>query len=422
MYHEQHVVRARVGVAAASQEQAGIIFERVDSFVQLSELDQEFRCQEGNRRIHCDRTLGRIQIYASDARTGDGIIGSLLVLEELHRHRDLRLYRTWLGKLEKREAQMIVISTAGEPESEFEDERTMMRREADELVKDHGDCRTIARAPGRYVLHDWAVPKPDQVEDLEVVARANPLKVNTVAALTRKRNLPGWTLPHWKRFTCGLATRDEVHAVGELEWEAAHVKNSKRQPYPDIPQGEEVWLGLDFAWKWDTTALVPLWAPEPEFRLIGIPTILTPPRNGNMLPTQDVKEAIAALHERTPIRTAVADVSLAQDVCQWVEDELGVEVVDRGQSNPHKVEDYDRFMEALRNGWLWHCGDRALTRHVMNATAKLLPMGDTIFERPSASRHGSMQHRRVIDGLTAACHAHTSAAAELMLGEPLVAY
>jgi phage terminase large subunit-like protein len=67
----------------------------------------------------------RIQVFASDDRTGDGVIpGGIAILDELHRHRDLKLYETWKGKLKKRDAQIIVISTAGEVGSEFEEERT----------------------------------------------------------------------------------------------------------------------------------------------------------------------------------------------------------------------------------------------------------------------------------------------------------
>ena len=42
-------------------------------------------------------------------------------------------------------------------------------------------------------------------------------------------------------------------------------------------------------------------------------------------------------------------------------------VIDRQQTNPFAVEDYDRFMEALRNGWLQHAGDADLTSHALNA-------------------------------------------------------
>jgi hypothetical protein len=50
-----------------------------------------------------------------------------------------------------------------------------------------------------------------------------------------------------------------------------------------------------------------------------------------------------------------------------------------------------------------------LTRHVLNAVAKVLPGGDIVFERPSSSRGGSehVQEMREVDALDAATMAHT---------------
>jgi hypothetical protein len=54
----------------------------------------------------------------------------------------------------------------------------------------------------------------------------------------------------------------------------------------EIPAGEPVWVGLDLGWKHDTTAAVPLWVRDPEYRLLGPTAIVVPPRNGNtMMPT-----------------------------------------------------------------------------------------------------------------------------------------
>jgi phage terminase large subunit-like protein len=65
-----------------------------------------------------------LQVFAADDKTGDGIIPTDAFLDELHRQKDLRLYRTWRGKLDKRGGQMATISTAGEPGHEFEETRS----------------------------------------------------------------------------------------------------------------------------------------------------------------------------------------------------------------------------------------------------------------------------------------------------------
>ena len=64
-----------------------------------------------------------IQIFAADAGHGDGVIPTLAVIDEPHRQDNMDLYLTWSGKLGKRAGQLLLISTAGEPGSEFEETR-----------------------------------------------------------------------------------------------------------------------------------------------------------------------------------------------------------------------------------------------------------------------------------------------------------
>jgi phage terminase large subunit-like protein len=310
------------------------------------------------------------------------------------------LYRTWLGKLAKRDAQLIVISTAGEVGGEFEDERKRMRQAAVDVS--HGQCFTRAVRSGA-VLHEWAVPEDGDVDDLELVKAANPFSGVTLEYLREKRELPGMTTGHWSRFTCNLASRSEQAAIQEREWHAARATD-------EIPAGQEVWVGLDVAWKWDTTALVPLWWRDDEYRLFGPATVLVPPRDGSSLHPSLVEQALRDIHERTPIHTVVMDPSKAEQLAVWISDELGCTVIERLQTNKYACEDYERVMEALREGWLRHAGDAGLTSHALNSIARVLPQGDARFDRPSQTRAGSKQDVRVIDALTAAAMVHSAAA------------
>jgi len=223
------------------------------------------------------------------------------------------------------------------------------------------------------------------------------------------------TLAHWRRFVCNLPTRSENAAIQEAEWYAAGTDDA-------IPPGQSIALGADIAWKWDTTALVPYWHRDAEYRLYGVPKILTPPRDGTSLDPGLVERAIVEIHERNPIHTVVMDASRAEQLGQWIESELGATVVDRAQTNQFAVEDFDRFMEALRAGWLRHPNDMEFTRHVLNAVARVLPHGDARFDRPSQTRQSSEQDRRVIDALTAASQVHSIIATQPAEKEPLVAW
>jgi phage terminase large subunit-like protein len=417
LYHAEFKSNASVPVAASSREQAEILYRQAEGFVLRSPRMYEvvhsdlqlakgkrktdvprFTCLEGYRRIN-HFAGGRIQVFAADDRTGDGQIPTLGILDELHRHRDLALYRTWAGKLSKRKGQIIAISTAGEPGADFELTREKIRQSAATIIRRGSFIR--AESP-RIVLHEWAVPPKANVEDFGIVKSANPFSGHTVETLHEKFESPTMTLTHWRRFVCNVPTRDENSAIEESEWAAAIAKKP-------IPAGSHVWVGLDVAWKWDTTALVPYWWKSREHRQFGAVDVLVPPRDGTMLDPEDLKKSFRAVHKRTPIDVVVMDMADANDIAAWLKSELGAEVIDWPQSNAFQVSDYARFMDGLRNATLFHAGDAGLTEHALNAIVALAPLGDPKFERPSQSRNAAQQGRRVIDALRAASMVNSAA-------------
>jgi phage terminase large subunit-like protein len=414
LYHIEFTEFGSVMISAATREQATTIAQVAQGLLIRSGREGEFVCQvEGNRRIRFDQMHSRMQVKAADEKTGDGIIPTLCIIDELHRQKSLGLYRTWRGKLKKRGAQMIVISTAGEPGGEFEEQRDRYRQMAAEVEREQCFTRSVGET---FVMHDWSLPQDGDSDDLELVVAANPLKAVSIETLREERESPDWNHQHWRRLTCNLPTRSEHAAITEDEWFGAQVEE-------DIPAGERIWFGIDLGWKYDTTGLQPLWTPSHDYRLLGKGVTIVPPRNGQTTHPDTIKAAILEIHKRTPIHTVVMDISNGEDIAAWCEDELGCPVVDRGQGNQYACVDYEKFMEALRSGWLKHTEDPSLTQHVLNAIARAATYGDLRFDRPSSSRTDKWeQDRRVIDRLSAAAMAHTSAASELDFADvPLAA-
>jgi phage terminase large subunit-like protein len=409
VYVIEHKKTARVPVAASARDQAEWIY--VQAAILADQHPEKFKCLEGYRRIRCDSMASRIQVFAADDRGADGIIpGGILVLDELHRHRDLKLYETWKGKLRKRGAQLVVISTAGEVGGEFEQERERLRKGATEVTRDGCFVRAVTLHEGKpiSVLHEYALPEGSNIDDLDLVKQANPASYVTIESLREKRAMVR-NDQHWSRFTCNLASRTSNAAVTEQEWHKARVDEH-------IPAGEPVWgIGLDLGWKHDTTAAVPLWIRDPQHRQLGCSEILTPPRDGSNMDPRLVEEALQRLYERNQFEFVVMDMTKGEQLASWIEDEFGCQVVDRNQHIPMQARDYALFMEALREGWLKHSGDPGLTRHVLNATSRMLPQGDIVFSRPSESRFGrkTVQETREIDALVAAAMVHSSWAATL---------
>lgn len=384
-----------IPVGAASAKQARIIFDQAEGFVERTEwLRDRFQCLGGYKLIRSLANGGiGIEVFAAEAKTGDGVIPfPFAIVDELHRHDDLRLYSLWKGKLRKRGGQIITISTAGEPETQFENTRDEIRRRATKRERVGAHLR--AEGPG-LVLHEWMVASDDLCSDMAAVKAANPLWSITEGTLREDFASPTMDLGDWKRLKCNRPTRSVQSAITDAEWDAAQVD-------VEIPAGAEIDAGLDIAFKWDTTALVPLWR-APPFRLLGSASVLTPPRDGSSMHPDEIKNAVLEAASAFRLRTVVMDMERAADIAAWIEDELGVTVIDRAQTNKLACADYEAVMKGLRGGSLRHVGCPVLRRHALNAVARRLPGGDHRFDRPSSVRQNARaQDRRVIDALTAA--------------------
>ncbi len=384
-----------IPLGAASAKQARIIYDQAAGFVERTEwLEPRFRCFGGYRLIRSLANGGiGIEVFAAEAKTGDGVIPfPFAIVDELHRHDDLRLYSLWKGKLRKRGGQILTISTAGEPETPFENTRDEIRRRATKRKRIGAHLR--AEGPG-LVLHEWMVASDEQCADMAAVAAANPLWSITEQTLREDYASPTMDLGDWKRLKCNRPTRTVQSAITDKEWDDAQVKD-------EIPAGASVDVGFDVAFKWDTTALVPLYS-TPKYRLLGPAKILIPPRDGSSLHPDVIKDALLGLQADFRVETVVMDVHNAEDIAAWIEDELNIAVIDRQQGNKAMVADYNAFMDGLRNGTLKHTGCSDLRSHVLHAIARRLPGGDFRFDRPSSVRQNvRAQDRRVIDALTAA--------------------
>jgi phage terminase large subunit-like protein len=405
LYHADYTPEAMVPMAAASRDQTMWLFGQAAGFIRRTpDLGKRFRIYEGYRRIDALRTRGRIQVFAADDRTGDGVIFTLALLEELHRHPDLRLYRTWRGKLDKRtwyipwldewrQAQIAAISTAGAPGSEYETTKANTLKVAEVTRK---GCHTVARTP-EMVLHQHALRPGEDVHDLKLVKKANPFPGVTIASLKRKHDSPSMMVSHWSRFVCGIATRGGETAIAPEEWGAL--------PRTEIPRGEPIAVGLDLGWKWDTTAIVPFWMPEPHRRVFGVPEVIVPPRNGTSTPPRKIREAFQRIHKRNPIHTVVLDPNAGgEQLAEWIEDPdggLGARAIAWSQSNEPQAVAYERVMESIREGWIEHPHDDTLTQHFLNAVAKRVLGNRYRFDRPSSTRQAKGQDQRVIDCIQA---------------------
>ena len=394
LYHCEFRPFAVVPVAAASREQAEIMYRQAEGFVLRSEglyatvhsaiqaakgkrkTDvPRFTCLEGYRRIN-HHAGGRIQVFAADDRTGDGIIPTLGIIDEPHRQHNLSLYRTWSGKLAKRGGQLAAISTSGEPGSDFEETRTRIRDASADTRRSGSFTRY---ATSRVVLHEWAVPDGGDVEDVEVVKAANPFSGVTPLMLAEKLASPTTTRHHWLRFVCNRPTRDGDAWLGEdgerlwADLEAAY----------EFAAGAPVWVGVDVGIKRDSTAVVAVQrdaagALHARARF-WIPTADEP------VDVTDVMEHLRGLARAYDVRAVSFDPKFFDVPAKMLSDE-GLPMLEVPQSVERMTAACGSLLELVKRGEVRHDGDDELRRHVLGAVPRYNERGFTLQKSKSRGR------------------------------------
>jgi hypothetical protein len=406
LFHLDHVEAAEVPVAAATVQQANTLYRQCEEFVARTPgMAERFRCVPGMRRIDALETRGHLRVYPGTDATADGVIPSLGLLDELHRHKNLRLLRVWRGKYGKRQGPIVVISTAGAPSSEFEELRQKIIREAPNVERNGAHIR--AEHP-TVVLHDWAVRDREQIEDVAAVAEANPLSTVTERTLAAKRAGPEMTPAHWSRFTANVAAAEEGAAVLPEVWDAL--------AEPGVQVSPAAWsIGwLDLGWQVDCSALGVLVWEGWERRVVAGVRILEPP-----VDEADVVAGILNLQrELAPIGWAFDPNSGGQQMAQLLAkgehpQQRGGESIrffEHPQTNGAMALAAARFDEAVRNGWLVHDGHEGLR-----------PLGGEQwkYDRPPDARHGERRGKFPNDALIGAVMGHSVAVAEHDAPEPV---
>jgi phage terminase large subunit-like protein len=368
LYHCEFRPMAFAPWAASARDQAEIGYTQAKVFAESMPDSRRPRCYDGYRRILFPNG-SRIQVFAAGAEHADGVIPTLPLIDEAHRHRNMSLYRTWVGKLAKRGGQLGLFSTAGEPGSEFEDAREKIKVAASD-VKEEGAFGRYATE--RVVLHEYAVRDPAGADDIVQVASANPFSKITVETLTEKRNDPTMTDAHWRRFTCNIATQ------------TAHEPYLTAQEWTALGGGEEVparaivALGGDGSRTWDTTVIA--WASVVAAGRIDVDARVFSVREdvphhvlhaGGKIDFDDVEAFVIDQFDRFSVREAAYDPRYLERSMEIVERRLPeARIAAVEPSSKHMRDALQVFYSLAVEGKLRHRSDPVLLAHVANTRAE----------------------------------------------------
>jgi hypothetical protein len=349
LHHLIFVPDAEVYLAAASRDQASILYGIAKRFVNRS-LALQKRClvRAGSREIRSRRDDGFIRVLAADADTADGVGPTLAIVDELHRHRSSDLYDVFSDGLDARDGRMLTITTAGADEDSPLG-RMRAKAYAEGKMKRKGKYRYAINRAGGFAIHEWSLdPAKDDLTSIETVKLVNPLAAMTKDKLRRRYRSSSMTMHRWARLACNVWAQEEDAAVSALDW--APVGSRRASVLP--PNTKDVVIGVDLGWKRDTTAIVPVgvrddekqWFDRAQFldpddeetadifegmdervgrATIHMPTIIFPPNDGTMTREEDVKAALTRYAERWPSARYVLDPNAdGQTISQWIVREL----------------------------------------------------------------------------------------------------
>jgi phage terminase large subunit-like protein len=351
-----------IAIAAASRDQASILFEQAAGLVRRTPgLAEGVKVMRGYRVIASRTDHGRIRVLASDVDTVDGWLGDRAFVDELHRHRSSALYGVLRDGLGPRAGKMVAISTAGESEASVLGE---MRSEARRLPRvDRDGAHLRARsANGAYALHEWALDRDDDVDDMKVVKTANPASWQTPARLQQRHDSPSMLTHQWLRFACGIWVGQDAWWITGEDWAALEGGR--------LEAGDRVTVGFDGSRVSDSTALVLCRVEDGLLELAGLWE--APPKGkGWEVPGGEVDAALAGVMERYKVVRGYFDPPLWQsEIDGWAREYGDLSVLRYYTSKPRMMPAVERFRTDVVAGRVRHAGDARLTRHVLNAQTR----------------------------------------------------
>ncbi len=316
--------------------------------------------KRGYRELRSSRDSGRIRVLAADVDTADGVIPTLALVDELHRHKSAGLYGVFRDGLGPRNGRMITISTAGEHEQSA---LGLMRAAAlalPDIVRDGAHVRASS-LDGKYVMHEWALSKDDDLDDMQVVKQANPASWQTLEALAARHDSPSM-----------LAL-----AVGAVRVRPV----GRRRGLVDRRRGlgQVDLTGADGAGRPDHARVRRL-ADRGRDGADRLPALRTgcssrcgcgrrrPAARDWEVPGNEVDAVLAGAMERYRVIRGYFDPPLWRTEIDAWSREFGERVIVRFETARSKMQGaVERFRTDVMAGRLSHSGDEVLTRHVLNA-------------------------------------------------------
>ena len=384
----------QVFTVSGSREQARICLDFANGWRDQS-LELGEWTQATSQSISCPLTGGRWRVLSSDGRLGHGRNPTRGICDEwwaLDSARETQAVTAILSALHKRDGDFIGITTAGyDLTSQLGSQYAEMLHAPTVNVTNHG-CLTIAENPPARKLMFW-YGAPDNLaldkdailagEHDPILRACNPLSTLTIETLRGEFAL--------------IPSFDEARRLILNQWTQAKdawlpaglwaTLGSDAQ----IPDGADIYVAVDAALKYDTTACS--WAARLEDGRIHLQTRVWSARPdaphhvyvpGGRIDNELVETYITdTLARRYHIREVVYDPRYFDSQGARLAN-TGLIVAEYPQGSSAMADAWQHFYEAASSGDICHNRDPILAQHVQAAAAILTERGWKIYKLKSS--------------------------------------
>jgi phage terminase large subunit-like protein len=338
-------------VCAASRDQARLLFEIAKRMVRAHpELERKITSRCSELRV----AGGFLKVIASDAPLAHGLTPSLVLVDELHAHRDGELYEAMRTSMLKRPgARMVTISTAGSDVDGVLG-RLRARALAQPSVERSG---ALTRAYGANLgMLEWSVADDWDGDDLEPVLGANPASWITLQGLREQREAVADIA--FRRYHCNQWVASGQHWLPIGAWAKC------ADPTAKILAGERIFVGVDVGGERSASAVV--WVTEG----LRVDCEVYTGNEAVLACAAKVRDLAEEFH----VVECIADPwRFQQSMLELAE--RGIRVTEFPQSSARMGPASERLHAAIVEGRLRHLDDPALNAHVRQAIARDTPRG-----------------------------------------------
>ncbi len=378
-----------VYAAAASKDQARIVFQQAREFVEASPKLQDWLKPMRNV-ITCPANNGVFRVLSSDAPLQHGLNPSLVVIDELWAHANPELYYALTtGVIARLEPLVISITTAGFDRDSICWE-VFQRGEA-LAAKGQAAMRKAG------FLHSWIqAPPRAKPSSKRAWMQANPSSWITSKVLEREyERLPEAV---FRRLHLNQWTESEDAWISPDEWDRCAGR-------PRIDLSQPTWMALDVGLTRDASAIV--WV-QWHGNKLHVKHDIRIPTSGHPLSAADNRARLGRLAGRMEaLREVPFDPYAFRESAEMLADE-GLPMVQYDQTNAIMCPASQRLYELVREGRVVHNGDETFRRQILAAVATETERGWRISKRKSRER---------IDACIAFCMAADRAILSQLEGE-----